>query len=170
MKYYKKMLKIIRKSHFQLLEVMIAAFILLVCAIPTLRIFTNMYLSQQNIARENQRDHLAHLIHAKIIEQMYMHTISLDRVLEDHTFPLDDPSLQKKLEALQYNATYTFTVLKTRKSRKLNKPVGYFVQLIITIKDLSSIKNRTFLKQTSENQNPLDASYDYSMYIELKQG
>src|SRR5437660_280100 len=100
------------KRHFQLLELMVAAFILLICIAPTMRIFTSMYQSQQAIVRENQRDHLAHLVHAKFTEQLYKRTISLEEVAQSKPIILGDPELEKLIRQSAYECTGTFTIIK----------------------------------------------------------
>src|ERR1700733_14521161 len=117
--YIKIPMKRIRKHkrHFQLLELMVAAFILLICIAPTMRIFTNMYLSQHEIVRENQRDHLVHLIHAQITEQLYKRQIVLPEGAESHPIDLTDPELIGQLEKYHYQLEGVLVIVDSHTPR-----------------------------------------------------
>ncbi len=153
------------KRHFQLLELMVAAFILLVCIAPTMRIFTSMYLSQQEIIRENQRDHLAHLVHAKFTEQLYKRQISLEEVIQSKTIALTDPELISQLQKFSYECTGTFTIVDSYTPRDQEKPTEYLSQLVIKLKDVSP-KAQKISNKTIENQDPAESFYDYFIYID----
>ena len=55
-----------------------------------MRIYTNMFLGQEAIVRENQRDHLAHLVHASVTHQLYQNAITLDNIVQDTPMQLED--------------------------------------------------------------------------------
>src|SRR5215203_2963300 len=59
------------KRHFQLLEILIALFLVATCAIPIMSSFVRIYLEQRKMQDDIQRDHLLHLAHAKLIEYLY---------------------------------------------------------------------------------------------------
>lgn len=172
MKIYRQTYKKIRKfrRHFQLLEVMIAIFILLVCAAPAMQIYTSMFKGQQTIVRENQRDHLARLIHAKVTEQLYKRAIPLEQFVEAKQTPVDDPELEQKLKDLSYKAYYSVSIAAKTPSKGEEKPNKYLVQLVITIRDVSSNPpSRASVKQI-ENQDTRDTFYDYLVYIDAGGG
>jgi len=153
-----------RKRHFQLLELMVAAFILLICVAPSMRIFTSMYQSQQDIVRENQRDHLAHLVHAKFTEQLYKRIISLPENKQSNPIELGDPDIQNflKQNAFQFSGTFT---LESRTPKGQEKPSEYLGKLEIKLKDTSHRSQQKKGDQTIENRDPAETSYDYYVYI-----
>lgn len=148
--------KFLLKRHFQLLEVIVAAFILLVCAAPALKVFTNIYIEQQEVVRENQRDHIARLIHADVVEQLYKRTIPLDDLRDRREREVITPELKALLKKWSYEGTYVFTNVREYKKKGEEKPIKYLVDLTIGMRDTSkrgAIKNKT----------PPD--YDYEIYI-----
>lgn len=59
------------KRHFQLLEILIALFLVATCAIPVMGSFVSIYLEQRKMQEEIHLDHLMHLAHAKFVEHLY---------------------------------------------------------------------------------------------------
>lgn len=171
MKIYRQRYKKIKKfkRHFQLLEVMIAVFILLVCTAPAMQIYTSMFKRQQAFVRENQRDHLARLIHAKITEQLYKRAIPLEQFVDAKQTPVDFPELEQKFKDLSYKAYYSVAnVGKIPKGEE--KPGKYLVQLVITIRDISSNPPSRYSLKQIENQDARDTFYDYLIYIDAGGG
>lgn len=176
-KILKKRSKRLQKHNFQLLEVMIAALLLLICVTPAMRIYTNMYMAQQAIIRENQRDHFAYRIHASIVEQLYKRTIPFNELLTVKENPLNIPILQDELKTWGYEAFYAFIDPKKKKSNKNSEKADKRIfTLVISIKDLkkkptlnspeSPKKNATstnFLKE--QEDNPAYAQYKFRVYI-----
>lgn len=165
--YIKTLIKRIRKPrkrHFQLLELMVAAFILLICVAPTMRILTSMYLSQQEIIRENQRDHLAHLVHAKITELLYKRQIHIPVGDTNPPVPLSDPELNNELKKYSYACEATLIITDKHKPRGQEHHVKYLVQLVIKLKDVSPKAQK--MEKKYENQDPADTFYDYTIYID----
>ncbi|WP_068468576.1 hypothetical protein [Candidatus Protochlamydia phocaeensis] len=148
-----------QKRCFQLLEVMVAVFLILLCAIPALQIFTNIYKEQAEVVRINQRDHLAHLIHAKLVELLYKRTIALEEIWEGKQGSFTDPDLQPQLKKLSYDASYAFAVLEPKKLETQQQSDKYLVRLTIKMKDSSK-------KKISEQSPPLETHYDYLLYID----
>lgn len=64
-------MKQITKKHFQLLEVLIALFLVVVCALPIIHSFVGIYLEQRHLQTDIERDHQLHLAHARLIEYLY---------------------------------------------------------------------------------------------------
>lgn len=141
-----------------------AAFILLVCIAPTMRIFTSMYHVQQDIVRENQRDHLAHRIHAKITEMLYKRQIHLSQDSKDQTIDLPDPELIAELKKLSYNCNATLKIVDSSTPKDEEHPNQYLAQLVIKFTDLSPrAQNKV---KAIENQDAADNFYDYFIYID----
>ncbi len=145
------------RRHFQLLEVMVAVFLILLCAAPALRIYTNMYKEQAQVARVNQRDHMVHLIHAKVIEQLYKRTIPLDEILAGVEKPFEDEELQPELNRLKYEASYHLSILLPVREKKRATSKRLHSQLLIQMKDLSHL---------TKPDTPTVFNYAYEVYID----
>lgn len=158
------------KRHFQLLELMVAAFILLVCIAPTMRIFTSMYKSQQNIIRENQRDHLAHMMHARITEQLYRRQFPIEEGIQGKVITMIDPDLGALLQKYSYFCEGKLEIVNCHKSKGGDKPYEYLGRIVIKMKDLN-FKSPKNLPDTSteENQDPSETLYEYLVYIDSKE-
>lgn len=157
----------IRKCHFQLLELMVAAFILLVCIAPTMRIFTSMYQSQQTIIRENQRDHLVHLIHARFTEQLYRRKIPLKEMMKGQptVISLEDPELNELIRKSGYNLEGIFEIVdfEPKDREKTNKYLGK-IEIKMTDRLYRSPKQNEH--QKIENEDASAFFYDYYVYID----
>lgn len=142
---YTKINKAIRnkkRCYFQLLEVMVAAFLILICAAPALKIHISMYLEQNALMRQNQRDHLAHLAYAEIVEKMYKNEIPLEDILEKKEFTLNSLSHDEQsfdlihaLHQMGYQCRYFFTNKKTPEEKE-NKNYS-LLNLILKLDDIS---------------------------------
>lgn len=139
------------KRHFQLLEVMIAMLLILICVIPSFQIYVNINKQQANVIRVNQRDHLVHLIHADLIEKLYKQMISLDQILARFQAPFEGEELKKKLEEIGYEAVYSLYFLSSEKEIKTAKK--FLVELVIQLQD-----------KKQEN------SFDYTYHIYIDRG
>ena len=141
------------KRYFQLLEIMVAAFIILICAAPALRIYTSTFLQQQDILKVNQSDHLSHLIHANIIEKLYKQEIPFQDILDKKRLSVDDSELNKELQLFGFEAFYSFQGSDSKKREKKDKkPSMYLVSLLITIVDKKSKDEK---------------KYDYKIFIDV---
>lgn len=157
-----------RKHHFQLLELMVAAFILLVCIAPTMRIFTSMYQAQQEIVRENQRDHLAHLVHSKVVELLYKRELHISEATKGHPVEIKDPELITQLQKFSYACAVNLVVIRSCKPKNQEHPTKYLVQIVIKFKDVSrKAQNKGDVsKKRYENQDSTESFYDYYVYID----
>ena len=140
---------------------MVAIFILLVCLAPTMRIFTNIYKAQHNIVRENQKDHLVHLIHAKFTEQLYQRKISLEEMEGESEITLKDDDLDKmqKKYFLDWKGKFA---LKGRIPKEKKHPVEYLCKLEIEVWDVD--KNVRPKEENSMSRKP----YEIYIYITTK--
>jgi hypothetical protein len=64
-------MKKLNKRHFQLLEMMIACFLIAGCAIPMMGSYLSVYKEQKSLNQTIELDHLSHLVHARILEDLY---------------------------------------------------------------------------------------------------
>lgn len=145
---------------------MVAAFILLVCIVPMVRIFTSIYQSQQETVRKNARDHLARHIHAKFTEKLYKREIPLKDVLEANIpIILNDAVLAEELMKYSYECKGVF-ILIPHISRIGGFPTQYLAELDIEFVDkkqkVTSIKNNN-----PEDPNHKEGVYKYFIFIEL---
>jgi hypothetical protein len=154
--YIRKTLKIQRKSHFQLLELMIAFFILLVCIAPAMRIFTSMVKSQEETIRENQRDHLAHMIHAKFTEMLYKRQIPLGETLQENIIEIQDPVIVDFLKKLSYECSGLFVI-------KHSHSEDYYAHFTLKMKD--KLYKPRLSEKKIENQDPSETVYEYDICI-----
>lgn len=149
------------KHHFQLLEVMIAAFILIVCVAPTMEIFTNLFREQQRIVQQNQRDHLAKKLYAQIVEQLYKRTLPLDFLFDRKTNQIDQGDLKAELDQIGYEGFYSFTDLRKKKSKGKEETNCYLATLTVVMKE----KNPP--KKGYSGQNPTgETRYTYKIFID----
>jgi len=138
-----KILKKIQKRPFQLLEVMVAAFLILVCAAPALKTHIAIYREQFNLKRENERDHLVSGIHAKIVEKLYKNELLIEEILnKEKVFAFNDSTadtngnLNHQLKKISYACTFQLTV----KDQEIVEtvPKYHLLELIITLHDTKS--------------------------------
>lgn len=154
----------LHKRHFQLLELMVAAFILLICISPTMRIFTNMLKGQKEIVRQNERDHLAHLVHAKLTEEFYQQRFPLGEENESKPIAIGDPDLEKLLRQHAYRSSATYALVYSRKEKK-----ELLYKIVIKMRDLTLNSEEENGVDSFENANPSDTFYDYYLFIDRKQ-
>jgi hypothetical protein len=84
------------KRYFQLLEVMIAMFLIATCAIPVISSYASMYQAQKAAERSIELDHLSALLHAQVSEFLYQLGAKGGSILDlmDKPIPIDvDSSL-----------------------------------------------------------------------------
>lgn len=152
------------KRHFQLLEILVAVLILLICVVPMMNIFTSMYMTQIETIRENRRDHLAHLVHAKFTEELYHRKVDIDGEIEGRQVSLSDKDLVDELTASGFSCSGFFSI-KTSSDNQ-GKPKQHLCQLEIKMKDMvSEAKKKKTFAQTSEN-DPNEIVYDYQIFID----
>lgn len=152
------------RRHFQLLELMVAVFILLICIAPAMQIFTSIFKSQQEIVRENQKNHIIHLMHAKFTEQLYKRLISFDDIRNQKDIILTDPDLVDLLGKSFFTCSGIFTIEKSYKPRGQDNPVEYLCKLEIKVAD--KLARQTKGKGSSSSQDDPSETYDYYIYID----
>ena len=123
-----------------------------------------MYQAQHSILRENQRDHIAHLAHAKFTEQLYKRQVPLQDF--QGTISLEDEDLLNLLQKYQYSCTGTFTLVDNKKHKE--KIIEYLGKIVIKVKDISKGNRSFFFKKGDKEEDPLETSYDYDVFITTK--
>ena len=147
------------RRHFQLLEWMVAVFILLICMAPTMRTYISLHHAQLAIARENHRDHLAHLLHAKITEQLYKGEIALDDIVQGRAIVLHDEELTELLRKQGYRFEGKLLVVNSHTPSGATQPDEYLAKMEIRMIDT-----------LHEGSPPSGILYDYSVYIDAGKG
>ncbi len=148
--------KKIQKRSFQLLELLVAVSILLLCIAPIMRVFTNIYKGERQIMRENLRDHIANRVHASFTEALYKREIDLNDV--EGEIALKDSDLIQLLQNSHCQCTGTFKVASSRKDKNEYK---YLCSLKIQLKDLFPIQPELI---PDKKHNPVESHYEYSIY------
>lgn len=131
-----------KRRHFQLLELMIAVFILLLCVVPTVKIFTSIYLSQQEMVRKNDRDHMARRIHAKLMEKLYKREIPLSVVGLSIPVDLQDNDIETQLQKLRYKFSGTFSLVHSHTPQSLGYPTEYLGELVFNLTDIKASSHK----------------------------
>ncbi|MCE2982463.1 MAG: hypothetical protein LW832_02740 [Parachlamydia sp.] len=134
------------KRHFQLLEVLIAIFLIVICALPAMHIFTKIYEGQTKGLRINQRDHLTHLIHAKIVEKLYKQEIPFEEILAGKQEKFEEASLKGELDKLQYEASYKIKFIDPAKEKKQQEASELIGEIAIVMLDKAKGKEEAEIK------------------------
>lgn len=148
---------------------MVAIFLILLCAFPALQVYTNIYKEQSKVLRVNQRDHLARLIHASIIEQLYKRTISLEDILAKKPFKLAEPDLLAVLHQMGYEAFYQLSVLKPATEKGQEKAQEYLCRLTICIREGSHSSEANIAFDQISEEALKEGEYVYYVYIARKE-
>lgn len=142
--------KYLKKNHFQLLEIMVAIILIVSCALPAMRIFTNMYRQQLSVIQNYELDHLAHSMHAIVTEKLYRNQIPINE-LNDQLISCDDPDILNQLKSLGYHCAYQINKRCQKKSKNKETGSERLLDLII---------------QFNSNQNEKQyRQYDYILYV-----
>lgn len=144
------MKKIRKQRPFQLLELMIAAFILFVCIAPVVRIFTALYHESHQLTKESMRDHIARLIHAGITEKLYRREIPLEALQAGAHITLADEEIAEQLKKYGYTSEGSIKLIRYRSEG--GQPIMRLAEICIKIKDVSPQKRKN--KDEKENEEP----------------
>ncbi len=147
------------KRPFQLLELMVAVMILLICIVPAMKIMTTVFLEEREIIRKNERDHIAHLIHASVVELLYKRQIHLP--LEEGSLSaiaVEEELIQELLFKFRYRSDAVIKIVKIEGGKKEGKPKKVLAELTITLREDSR-------KKGLKSQSPT-ALYRYLIYID----
>lgn len=128
--------KVKRKSFFQLLEVMIALFILMICAVPIMQTYVQMHIQEKDMEQLVKRNQLVHEIHAKLIEKLYTETQTIANFENERTEEIKDEELEKKLKDLGYKGHYKMYL--EGKGRTNGDKRYYLLCTVIALEDLKS--------------------------------
>ena len=107
----------IQKRPFQLLEILIAIFLVIVCAIPLVQTYVGMHLEQKDQNRLADANQIVEEVHAKILEDLYKKKIGFQQMEDPQEREIDDESLITKAKKLNFKVTYNFERVLPRKLR-----------------------------------------------------
>lgn len=122
---------------------MVAMILIVLCAGPALKIYTNMYKQQSEIVHDYEADHLVNLVHAKIVEGIYKNTVSFDDLLNCNSHPFDDHNLSGQLKKVGFTCHYTINKIYQRKV-KGEQFIRYLFELSITLKNKANQNKNYF--------------------------
>jgi hypothetical protein len=132
------MYKIRSKQHFQLLEVMVAIFLIVVCALPVLNAYVGMNKAQFDSARTSQRDHLVHLVHGRIVEELYCNRIPWEEIEHSKQEELERlghvEELVNQFKSISYRCCYQLKIERPKIIKSNSKK--FLFSLAISVQDL----------------------------------
>lgn len=128
------------RYYFQLLEVMIAAFILIICVAPAMQVFTNLFKEQQRIIQQNQREHLAKKIYGDLVEKLYKREFPLLLLYDKKVQSIQNEELKEQLEKIGYEGFYSFRDIKKKQKKGAGKAACFLLTLDIILKNHSSLE------------------------------
>ncbi len=153
-----KLLRVVKKS-FHLLEVLISMLLLIVCAIPALQLFTSLNETQTAFRRVIQKDHMAHLIHARLIEKFY-NVGSFADAINNKRGDIDFEDLKAELSQLHLKPYFELKIIYPEKEEKEPK-LKNLAELTIHLMDHS--------KQAVNDPQQSHTTYSYAVFFERDQ-
>lgn len=155
------------KRHFQLLEIMIALFLILVCAIPVIQTYVRVYKEQKTFNQNVDIDHLASLAHARVIEELYQLGANGTPLTDLLGKPFYLKDLDQGFDHLPYEFVYQLSIVKPVRPATREKATQLLLDLnIIAVhkanpKDVRSLvyNYKTYVKrEIVQGQNDTDSN------------
>lgn len=131
----KTKIKIIRKRHILLLEVLIAFALIVMCILPLLSPHAFILKTQRTLINEVELDHQVNLLYAGIVEKLYWNEISWDAIVNQTEFPLET--------TLPYRGTWRFGEPKRKKPNDEAPYTLYVFPLDMTFVSTHTKKTKT---------------------------
>jgi hypothetical protein len=125
-------MRIFKRRHFLLLEVLIAFLFVASAMLPLLYPHFYIFQREKQFIKKIRTDIAINLFYADIIEQLQKNEISWHLIEEGHTFSIDEDFWRKKefREEIPFTGEYRFEI----PLKKKNKVFGlYRLKLILTI-------------------------------------
>jgi hypothetical protein len=132
-----------KKHHFQLLEVMIALFLVTLCAIPLIYPHVRIYQEQKQHILEAKLDHEANVAYGHILVLLYEKGIPWVDITSGKQRILEDEA------GISFPCTYVVSIAQEK-----NRGQHYMFQIDISL--------------TSRSQKPL--TYTYFAFVEISNG
>lgn len=154
----KKILK--TKRHFQLLEVIIALFLIASCALPIMGTYSYIYREQMLAKHDMDMDHAALLLHAQIVTTLYQEGSEGKSLKEKIGVETPVNLGQLDLENSPYQVSYKLEVLEPKKEKTQAKTKNLLLALKIEAKKIKA----------SEKEKPRQYSYNVCVHREFVEG
>lgn len=99
----------VRRRAFLLLEVLIGAFLIILCLVPFLEVQTAVYRQEGAIVTRYKVDSLFDAMHVHLVERLYHRDFSMEGLLSEIPLrALEDEPLVQEAEQLGYRPFYAF--------------------------------------------------------------
>lgn len=144
-----------RNRPFQLLEVMIAMFLVALCALPLIQPHVYMFEQEQKAIRLLEVDHAASLVYADIVETLYENKIDWDQIVDKSVrHPINSPELTN----LGYEGYYTFDKLLSKPPEEPPEETNYLMNVSLVL--------------NPRGESRISKLYEYLVFIKrkIKQG
>lgn len=118
------------KRYFQLLEVMIAMFLVALCALPLIHPHLHMYQEQRKTLQELQMDHIAGLLYADVALDLYENKIPWEQIQNRETkLPLSSYVINN----LPYEGHVSFAEERHKPPDKPAAETNYLIKVIVSL-------------------------------------
>lgn len=158
-------LKISKKRHLILLEVLIAFALVALCVLPLIYPQVFILKSEREFINTIDLDHTVNLLYANRLQKMYQNEIGLSEIEGGKPVSITEAHLQEigYTKEFPYKGEYQFTILK----RKPPPPEDrlYLVKLVF-----SFTQKKTFQAKNKElgDKKPKELTYEYEIFVERR--
>lgn len=120
----KTTLKAKSKRHFSLLEVLIAFFLIAMCALPLIYPHAFIYKQTKEFAEEVDLDRTAGLIYTAVVERLYRNDFDWAQIEDNTPFEMDEDFLQRAgIDApFNWEGQYWFEIVKQKSNTNKTNP------------------------------------------------
>lgn len=141
-----------------LLEVLIAFFIVVMCALPLIFPHVVIYKEQQQFTSKIELDLAVNKFYAEIVQKLYRNEIPWNDIEQSRELSIDDDFLRRAeyLRYLPYIGRYQF-----QEVRRKRKKDGTFTVYLIKL-------NFNFVPKNNLNEKPLNYTYDIFVVRDIK--
>lgn len=116
-----------RCRHFQLLEVMIAMFLVALCILPLIQPHLHMYQEQQKVLGRLKRDHAAAVVYADIMKRLYSNEMGWEEMMDRNArHPLNLGTMGN-----QYEGYYSFEKKSAKPRDEPPAETNYLMKMTI---------------------------------------
>lgn len=152
-------MKIRKRRHFSLMEVMIAFALILFCLIPLIYPNLAIYQSQQEFIAKIKVDHAASLLMGELTEKLHRREIPFDQLIQASPTPIEISPESLRLAGIDSKFPYTVS-LTAQKIKLKGENKGNFIA--------GRIHFTYLFKEKKKETNTLAFSYEIPI-VKLKQ-
>lgn len=105
------------KRYFSLLEVLIAFFLISMCALPLIYPHAFIYRQTKEFAEEVDLDRIAGVVYSTILERLYANEFEWQQIMEGQAFPIDEELFRRAgitQNNMNWKGQFKFEVLKEK--------------------------------------------------------